>query len=317
MHIQSIDFDDTGNLCMTTESDESLQIYKVQEGAHDKSLASKKYGAKLARFTHANSSIIYASTKVNDAIRYLHMHDNSFGRYFEGHEGPVTAIEMHPGSDNFISCSKDNTVRLWNAQSRNAQGILYLNNPYLSAWDPSGTVFAVGSPPAGTILLYDYRNFQKVPMAEIDVVEQCHEVDQAHVLQGWTKLSFSNDGKWILLGTIGNGHFVFDAFEYKLKAYLHKPDGGCSRPGVGEDANHGLESSGDCAFTADGRFVISGSKKNVLIWDILSPVGDKKVLEPKHVLEDKREAAVLAVNPRYNFFATADQQLMVRDISPV
>lgn len=50
---------------MTSASDETIQIYNVKEGRHDKSLLSKKYGVKLARFTHTASSIIYASTKQN------------------------------------------------------------------------------------------------------------------------------------------------------------------------------------------------------------------------------------------------------------
>lgn len=64
-HVLSIDFDDPGDLCMTSESDEAIQIYSVKEGRHDKTLLSKKYGVKLAKFTHASSSIIYASTKQN------------------------------------------------------------------------------------------------------------------------------------------------------------------------------------------------------------------------------------------------------------
>jgi len=64
-HVLSIDFDDPGDLCMTSESDETIQIYNVKEGRHDKSLLSKKYGVKLAKFTHTASSIIYASTKQN------------------------------------------------------------------------------------------------------------------------------------------------------------------------------------------------------------------------------------------------------------
>lgn len=64
-HVLSIDFDDPGDLCMTAESDETIQIYNVKEGRHDKSLGSKKYGVKLAKFTHTSSSIIYASTKQN------------------------------------------------------------------------------------------------------------------------------------------------------------------------------------------------------------------------------------------------------------
>lgn len=52
---------------MTSESDETIQIYNVKEGSHYKSLLSKKYGVKLAKFTHSSSSIIYASTKQNSA----------------------------------------------------------------------------------------------------------------------------------------------------------------------------------------------------------------------------------------------------------
>lgn len=66
-HVLSIDFDDQGELCMTSESDETIQIYNVREGRHDKTLVSKKYGVKLAKFTHAPSSILYASTKQNGA----------------------------------------------------------------------------------------------------------------------------------------------------------------------------------------------------------------------------------------------------------
>ena len=50
---------------MTSSSDETIQIYNVREGRHEKSLLSKKYGARLAKFTHTSSSIIYASTKQN------------------------------------------------------------------------------------------------------------------------------------------------------------------------------------------------------------------------------------------------------------
>ena len=54
---------------MTSESDETIQIYNVKEGTPGKSLVSKKYGAKLASFTHFSSSIIYASTKQNGGVR--------------------------------------------------------------------------------------------------------------------------------------------------------------------------------------------------------------------------------------------------------
>ncbi|KAG5913794.1 hypothetical protein E4U42_000876 [Claviceps africana] len=319
-HVLSIDYDDEGELLMTSASDETIQLYNVKEGRHEKSLLSKKYGVKLAKFTHTSSSILYASTKQNHAIRYLATHDNSFIRYFEGHEDSVTDITVHPGSDNFISCSKDNTVRLWDTQSRNWQGQLFLRSPYLAAYDPSGMVFAVACPGSGSILLYDIRNYDKAPFATVDVVEKCHKIDQQNLVKGWTKLEFSNDGKSLLVGTRGNGHFLLDAFEGTLKAYLHKPAGGTRRQASGETPSSSsatvptdpsnLDSSGDCCFTPDGRFVISGAKQDVLVWDTLSPVPDNKTLKPMATLQDKRETAVVAFNPRFNFFATADQELL-------
>ncbi|KAH8653456.1 WD40-repeat-containing domain protein [Xylariales sp. PMI_506] len=324
-HILSLDYDDPGELLMTSESDETIQIYKVREGRHDKQLLSKKYGVKHAKFTHNSSSIVYASTKKflarKDAIRYLTTHDNAFVRYFEGHEASVTCLAMHPGQDDFISCSKDNTIRLWNASTKNATGVLHLNTPYLAAFDPSGQCFAVGSPTSAQVLLYDHRNFDKAPFAVFDIAESCSFADPAHVVKGWTKLEFSNDGRSILLGTKGAGHFLLDSFQGTLRAYLHKPQGGTGRLAAGEDpaVNGGsstggsgnVESSGDCCFTPDGRYVVSGTRgSKLLIWDTLGQTDEDKTLEPLHVLDAERHAAVVACNPRFNFIATADQDLV-------
>ncbi|KAK7990840.1 hypothetical protein PG990_015120 [Apiospora arundinis] len=316
-HILSLDYDDPGELLMTSASDETIQIYKVREGKHDKQLLSKKYGVKLAKFTHNSSGIIYASTKVNDAIRYLTTHDNSFVRYFDGHTDTVTCLAMHPGNDEFISCSKDNTIRLWEAGTKNAIGCLQLNSPYLAAYDPSGEVFAVASPTAGQILLYSRRAWDKAPFSTFDVVESCIFADFDHANAGWTKLEFSNDGKNILLGTSGGGHFLLDSFKGNMRAYLRKPESGSSRLAAGEDrATNGssamVDGSGDVCFTSDGRYVIGGSGDSVVIWDTLGQVDGDKALDPIHKLDnDKRRAAVVAWSPRHNFFATADQDLVM------
>lgn len=168
------------------------------------------------------------------------------------------------------------------------------------------------------MLLYDLRNYDKAPFDTIDLIEQGRGVEHSHLVKGWTKLEFSNDGKSLLVGTKGNGHFLLDAFEGTLKAYLRKPSGGARRLAPGEDgAANGasaessrLDSSGDCCFTPDGRFVLSGTKKDVLVWDTRSTPDEYKMLDPTYTLQDKRESAVLAFNPRYNFFASADQELL-------
>jgi COMPASS component SWD2 len=184
------------------------------------------------------------------------------------------------------------------------------NNPTISAWDPAGTVFAIGCPASASILLYDYRNYETAPFSVFDVLKSRGPLDAEAAFMGYTVLEFSNDGKHLLVGMRGGGHLLLDAFDGSLKAYLRKPNGSAKRSVPGEPEDGVLESSGDCCFTPDGRYVISGSKKDVLVWDTLATPGSNKVLEPTHVLEEKRETAVLAYNPRYNMIATADQELV-------
>jgi COMPASS component SWD2 len=126
-----------------------------------KMLQSKKYGCNLARFTHHKNNVIYASTKGDDTIRYLSLHDNRYLRYFRGHKARVTALEMNPMTDTFLSASQDGTIRLWDLRSDNCQGVLHLNGPGIVGWDQAGEVFAVGH--AGNeIRLYALESFDKV-----------------------------------------------------------------------------------------------------------------------------------------------------------
>lgn len=250
-----------------------------------------------------------------DTIRYLSTHDNSYLRYFEGHEKTVTCLALHPGTDNFLSCSEDNTLRIWDVATKNAVGKLNLNGAYLSAWDPSGNVFAVASPTAQAILLYDFRNFERAPFSTFDMLP--HSMDQTTRM--WNKLEFSNDGKSLLVGTTGRSHLLVDAFDGHLKAHLRRDDKGVSRRlAAGEHNPEGLEphasdyllpSTGDCCFTPDGRYVVSGAYKNVLVWDTLATAQETN-LKPSIELEYDGESAVIAFNPRYNFFGTGDKDVV-------
>jgi COMPASS component SWD2 len=308
-----------------------MQIYNVVEGKHEKAHLSQKYGCNHAMFAHAKGCIIHSSTKINsmycpqrpsftllilsDTIRYLSTHDNSYLRYFEGHDDTVTCLSLHPGQDNFLSCSEDNTVRIWDVSTKNACGKLLLNGAYLSAWDPSGNVFAVASPTAQSILLYDFRNYDKEPFSTFDLLPHMEPA-----LRGWNKLEFSNDGKNLLLGTTGRSHFLLDAFDGSLKKQLRRESrGGAKRlaPGAHNPENVDSlsseflqQSTGDCCFSPDGRYVISGSRwENVLVWDTLS-TGQDKNMTPSHELEYKGDSAVIAFNPRWNFFATGDKEVV-------
>lgn len=214
----------------------------------------------------------------------------------------------------FLSCSEDDTVRIWDTNTQHACGKLFLSHPYLAAWDPSANVIAIASEAAQTILLYDFRNYDKEPFATFDMLEHSNTVERNSKTKNWNKLEFSNDGKSLLVGTSGHGHLLLDAFEGHLKGYLLREKGGPRRLAAGEHRSDdgsdiAIGTSGDACFTPDGRYVLTGQRnQNVLVWDTLTPAAS--MVKPVHELEMKSEAAVLAFNPRYNFFASADKELV-------
>jgi len=319
--ITSLDFDDTGELAIVARDDDTLQIYNCKEGKHAKELKSQKYGVHLARFSHHAQSVVYASTKVDDTIRFLSTHDNSYIRYFRGHTDTVTAIALCPASDSFLSCARDNTVRLWNLQSPNHVGRLNLHKPFLATYDPSATVIAIASSETQTILLYDVRNYDKPPFASFDM----QELEQ-RFLGGrkgqWTKLEFTNDGKSLIVATNDTGHFVLDAFSGDVTHFCYRKGGPSGRltPGTTSQSHNSHKANGstpaagqgDVCVTPDGQYLIGGSGEDgLLVWDISKPPTPNNVLEPMEKLPGNGRAAVVGYNPRTNLLASADRDLFL------
>ena len=313
----SIDFNDSGEFVILSRTDDTIQLFNTKAGAHAKELKSQKYGSALARFTHHDTSIIYASTKVNDGIRYLSMHDNSFIRYFSGHEDRVTSLSLCPRDDTFLSASLDNTVKLWDCRSPTNQGQLNFHAPYLTDYDPSASVIAIASPLAQTVHLYDLRNYDKPPFATFDL-DDTEKRFQSHGQkrgEGWTGLEFANNGKYMLISTNGPGHYLIDAFSGELVHYLHRPSGSTTRPAPGdqltEQNNCFLQA--DATFVPDGQFVIGGNggQTGLLVWDCREKERSDKVLEPTCDLPSTKSAAVVAHNPRHNLVASADREVML------
>jgi len=211
-------------------------------------------------------------------------------------------------------------MRIWDAATKNSCGKLNLHGAYLAAWDPSGNVFAVASPTSQSILLYDFRNFDKPPFSTFDMLPHSNLMISNSISHGWNKIEFSNDGKHILLGTTGQNHLVIDAFTGQLKASLRRDRGGVRRLGAGDVNPEHVEplspeyvniTTGDACFSADGRYVLSGTRgQNVLVWDTLAQIPENKSLNPIHELDYKGDSALIRFNPRYNFFATADKDVV-------
>jgi COMPASS component SWD2 len=238
------------------------------------------------------------------------LHQESYLRYFSGHTDKVTSLALSPGTDAFVSCSKDNSISLWDLRSRNVQGKLQLATPYLVAFDPTASVIAIASQSTSSVLLYDFRNYDRAPFATFDLVPHEERYTPSTRARLWSRLEFSNDGKNLLVGTDYHGHFVLDAFEGTLNAFLGGRKGSSGRAAPISSSDKPL-GQGDACFTQDGRYVVGGAgeQSEVHVWDTHQISDTGAYLQPTVTLPSRARTAVIEMNPRYNMLATADKDI--------
>ncbi|KAF8348884.1 WD40-repeat-containing domain protein [Amanita rubescens] len=234
-HITGISFDDRGDTLVTAAEDETFRLYNCKTGKTLKTLYSKKYGVDLPRFTHKNTTIVHASTKEDDTIRYHSLHDNKYLQYFRGHKGKVISLEVSPVDDGFMSGSMDKTVRLWDLRS---QASNFDKVPFLVITLEDPTLARVSYPPRPIYM---------------------------------TSMSFSSNGKYLLVGCSGDAHYIVDAFEGHLLAKLEGHIGlerrSMSAPPTIEPSRG--SSGEEVCWTPDSKFVIGGSLDGkILVWDV-------------------------------------------------
>ncbi|KAK7454447.1 hypothetical protein VKT23_011203 [Stygiomarasmius scandens] len=322
-HITGMSFDDKGDQLITAAEDETFRLYSCKSGKPLKTLQSKKYGIDLPRFTHKSTAILHASTKEDDGIRYHSLHDNKYLSYFKGHKGRVISLEVSPVDDGFMSSSMDKTVRLWDLRTPTCRGLLNVPAAPVVAYDATGLVFSVGINHYSRILLYDLANYDKAPFLVITLE------DPSLALITYpprpicmTSLSFSSNGKFLLVGCSGDAHYIVDAFGAHIVAKLvgHV---GLERRSVSSPPNIQPEkgSSGEeVSWTPDSKYIVGGSLNGkVFIWDVQNlhvPSGEPNLknappqLNPIAVLDGHPgPSRCVKFNPRYAMMATAGAEL--------
>ncbi|KAI8896229.1 WD repeat-containing protein 82-like protein, partial [Globomyces pollinis-pini] len=284
--INSIDYDDNSSFLLTSSNDESINIYSLNSGKLHNTIYSKKYGCTLAKFTHRSNNIVYASTKGDDAIRYMSLHDNKYLRYFKGHQNKVISLEISPSEDTFITASLDKTIRFWDLgiASSIAKMDVRGTNP-LVAYDPSGQVFAIGIN-NNKIMLYDSKKVGSEPFLEKELFPNSRPE--------WTRLSISNDGKLILISTRSSVLYLVDGYTldivHTLKGHLNTT----SLP---------LEAT----FTPDAKYVLCGSSDGkIFMWD--TATGHK--LNELDWHKDSNPPLIIKFSPHSLIFASANKDLV-------
>ncbi|VDC05382.1 unnamed protein product [Peniophora sp. CBMAI 1063] len=274
-HITGLSFDDRGDQVITAGEDDTFRLYSCKNGKLLKTLYSRKYGVDLPRFTHKSTALIHASTKGDeDAVRYHSLHDNKYLQYFRGHTDRVISLEMSPVDDSFISSSMDRTVRLWDLRSPSCRGLLTLPAPAVVAYDATGAVFAVAVNQYSRILMYDVKNYDKEPFLTVTLDDPTLRlISFPPRIPFMTSLSFSSDGKLLLVGCSGGAHYVLDAFEGHLLAKLELPDNNLGLERRRPEERIGIQPQRGCSgeevsWTPDSRFIVGGGLDGrVSIWD--------------------------------------------------
>jgi len=203
--VNSVAFSDDGQSLVVGCHDDTITLYDVNKGAKSLILNSKKYGVEKIKFSRQSNKVLYASNKVDDAIRFQSLVDNKYIRYFSGHTAEVTSLEISHESETFISASRDQTVRLWDLRAPDCYAALDFTfekttkkyHSPLAAIDPDNLIFVVVTTISDQSLaelnFFDLNQFQTGPFLSYNIVIH----NQAEI----KKIKFSPDGKYLILLT--------------------------------------------------------------------------------------------------------------------
>src|ERR1700749_1400646 len=121
---------------------------------------------------------------------------------------------MSPVDDTFLSSSLDNTVRLWDLRTPNCRGLLNTPTAPIVAYETSGAVFAVALNGYNRINLYDFNNFDKAPFLTIELLDPgLADISFPPKAPFMTRLMFSSNAQYLLVGTAGDAHYILDAYD--------------------------------------------------------------------------------------------------------
>lgn len=202
---QSVDFSPNGlfGVFSTNAAVKFVQLEPEQPRSVTVTLG--KYGVGTSKFLD-DYKIIHSSKKVNHAIRMLDITDKQYICYFDGHEDEVTSLDVSLHSANFASSSKDKNVLLWDRRERKPVASKKYSECPLIAYHPTEQELAVAYLAHKDSYTVDILDLRK--LSRFKIVTRFQVEDQDFL---WTKLTYSNNGNFLMINTNDTLTIVVDA----------------------------------------------------------------------------------------------------------
>lgn len=291
--VSCLAFSQDGKTMVSSSADDTIMAYNCQNGTIASTIPVRKYGAGVLRFLQGTTpaTIVTASTTGDHYIRAIDIERQNYIRYFNGHDSQVVSISTSPVGPDFLSCSQDSYVRMWDCRKRIAVGKVRALGTPLVAYDPKGLIFGIAynAPNLTTMVkLYDARSWREGPFLEFCLENPSDSVP--------TCFKFSSDGEYFLVvnADVSASVTMYDAYEGKPVRTFTGHRNASGMP---------LEAS----FSPDSSFIATGSDDgSIFIWDAKSG----QAIVEKHCVHAMPSACVLW-NPVYSMVASACQNVLL------
>jgi COMPASS component SWD2 len=114
--IVGMDFSDDGQILYVADA-QTLNVYLTVNGQSYRKLSLKIHEIEQVCHTHNNSAVLVA-TKKNHLVLYWSIHENRVIKMFKGHTDSIASLILNPKDDYFLTTSSDNSMRIWNLNSK-------------------------------------------------------------------------------------------------------------------------------------------------------------------------------------------------------
>ena len=286
--VSSLAFTDDSRFLLASDDTRSFQVFDVTSGSQVSSSEDIPLGVSQVCATHHSHALLYSNSLGSEpTVTYCNWKlQQRIWRTTEPSR-KVVQLCMSPATDAFLCVSADSHLLLFDLRQRHSVYRYHIENAYgacAAAFDPTGTIFALGNSDArnSVIRLFDFRALPADPYL-------------THQIPGGTPVTsfeFSDNGQFALLCTSDCRATVLHAFGLTTKHAFQLEAG----PGAAATA----------VFSACSRFIVCGVSTSNAV-----ELFDVETKAQAHRLEGTGGVRALAWNKDYFMLAVGGKELDV------